>query len=98
MTSEDKQFIIDKILPVSGPERPSFTMEKPATYPIFNSIVDNPTIGCEKYFVSVGEIAPKGKTQLGLKTSIRPKRQYLIQIYYHNNCSVEWSHFSRQNF
>ena len=34
-----------------GPERTTFTMEKPATYPTFNSITNNPTIGDERDFV-----------------------------------------------
>ena len=39
-----------------GPERTTFTMESPATYPTFNSITDNPTIGDERNFVRIGEI------------------------------------------
>ena len=39
-----------------GPERATFTMENPASYPTFNSITDNPTIGDERDFVRVGEI------------------------------------------
>ena len=39
-----------------GPERATFTMENPATYPTFNSITNNPTIGDERDFVRVGEI------------------------------------------
>ena len=39
-----------------GPQRPSFTMEEPASYPTFNSITNNPTIGDEHDFVRVGQI------------------------------------------
>ena len=69
-----------------GPERTTFTMEKPATYPVFNSITDNPTIGDERDFVRVGEVDAE-VTDLKNEVEVVPGRQYLVYVYFHNNAS-----------
>ena len=69
-----------------GPERTTFTMEKPATYPTFNSITNSPTIGDERDFVRVGEINAD-VTDLKDEIQVVPGRQYLVYIYFHNNAS-----------
>ena len=69
-----------------GPERSTFTMEEPATYPTFNSITNNPTIGDERDFVRVGEI-DADVTDLKNEVKVVPGRQYLVYIYFHNNAS-----------
>ena len=69
-----------------GPDRTTFTMEKPATYPTFNSITNNPTIGDERNFVRVGEIGAD-VTDLTDEVKVVPGRQYLVYIYFHNNAS-----------
>lgn len=69
-----------------GPERAEFTMDSPATYPVFNSIKDNPTIGDERDFVRVGEIDAE-VTELGNEVEVVPGRQYLVYVYFHNNAS-----------
>ncbi len=69
-----------------GPERAKFTMETPATYPVFNSITNNPTIGDERDFVRVGQINAD-VTDLKNEIEIVPGRQYLVYIYFHNNAS-----------
>lgn len=69
-----------------GPERATFTMESPATYPTFNSITDNPTIGDERDFVRIGEIGAD-VTDLTNEITVIPGHQYLVYIYFHNNAS-----------
>lgn len=69
-----------------GPERATFTMENPATYPTFNSITNNPTIGDERDFVRVGEINAD-VTDLKDEVEVVPGRQYLVYVYFHNNAS-----------
>lgn len=69
-----------------GPERATFTMEQPATYPTFNSITNNPSIGDERDFVRVGEINAD-VTDLRNEVEVVPGRQYLVYIYFHNNAS-----------
>lgn len=73
-----------------GPERTTFTMESPATYPTFNSITNNPTIGDERDFVRVGEIDAE-VTDLKNEVEVVPGRQYLVYIYYHNNASATFN-------
>ncbi|MBR2837118.1 DUF11 domain-containing protein [Candidatus Saccharibacteria bacterium] len=73
-----------------GPERPTFTMAEPATYPTFNSITDNPTIGDERDFVRVGEINAE-VTDLKDEVEIIPGKQYLVYIYFHNNASATYN-------
>lgn len=73
-----------------GPERTTFTMEKPATYPTFNSITNNPTIGDERDFVRVGQI-DADVTDLKDDVEVIPGKQYLVYIYYHNNASATFN-------
>ena len=73
-----------------GPERTTFTMESPATYPTFNSITNNPTIGDERDFVRVGEI-DADITDLTNSVTVVPGRQYLVYIYFHNNASATFN-------
>lgn len=69
-----------------GPERATFTMEKPATYPTFNSITNNPTIGDERNFVRIGQINAD-VTDMVDEVEVLPGHQYLVYIYFHNNAS-----------
>ena len=73
-----------------GPERPTFTMESPASYPTFNSITDNPTIGDERDFVRIGEINAD-VTDLAQEVEIIPGKQYLVYVYFHNNASTVYN-------
>ena len=70
-----------------GPaDRATFTMKNPATYPVFNSITDNPTIGDERDFVRVGQINAD-VTSMSNEVEVIPGKQYLVYIYFHNNAS-----------
>lgn len=79
-----------------GPERETFTMENPATYPTFNSITNNPTIGDERDFVRIGEIG-REQTNLGNNVEVVPGRQYLVYIYFHNNASSTFNDSAHNN-
>lgn len=79
-----------------GPDRATFTMENPATYPTFNSITNNPTIGDERDFVRVGEIDAK-VTDLKNEVTVVPGRQYLVYIYFHNNASATFNDSAHNN-
>ena len=79
-----------------GPERTTFTMEKPATYPTFNSITNNPTIGDERDFVRVGEINAD-VTDLKNEIEVVPGRQYLVYVYFHNNASATFNDSAHNN-
>ena len=74
-----------------GPDdRATFTMETPATYPTFNSITNNPTIGDERNFVRVGQINAD-VTDLTDEVEVVPGHQYLVYIYFHNNASATFN-------
>lgn len=73
-----------------GPERTTFTNDKPATYPVFNSIKDNPTIGDERDFVRVGEVNTD-VTNLKNEVNVVPGKKYLVYIYFHNNASATYN-------
>ena len=73
-----------------GPERDTFTMENPATYPTFNSITNNPTIGDERNFVRVGQINAD-VTDMTDEVEVLPGHQYLVYIYYHNNAASNYN-------
>ena len=79
-----------------GPERPTFTMAEPATYPTFNSITDNPTIGDERDFVRVGQINAD-VTEMGNEVEVVPGKQYLVYIYFHNNASATFNDAAHNN-
>lgn len=79
-----------------GPERTTFTMENPATYPTFNSITNNPTIGDERNFVRVGEVNAK-VTDLRDEVEVVPGRQYLVYVYFHNNASSTFNDSAHNN-
>ena len=57
-------FVIAAILGGSvsawGPERTTFTMKSPASYPTFNSITDNNEVGDERNFVRIIENGAAG--------------------------------------
>lgn len=79
-----------------GPERTTFTMENPASYPVFNSITNNPTIGDERDFVRVGEI-DADVTDLKNEVEIVPGHQYLVYVYFHNNASSTYNDKAHNN-
>jgi len=69
-----------------GPARPTFTGEKPATYPTFNSITNNPAMGDEREFVRIRE-AGSGAAFTAKDTVLVPGKTYEIEIFFHNNAS-----------
>ena len=73
-----------------GPARPAFTMENPSTYPVFNSITNNPIIGDERNFVRIGAIFNK-RVQMQSTIEVVAGMQYLVRIYFHNEASSTYN-------
>ncbi|MDO4872290.1 MAG: DUF11 domain-containing protein [bacterium] len=67
-----------------GPERTTFTAEKPASYVTFNSITNNPHIGDERNFVRIREAGVGNYVD---KIDIQPGKEYEVWTYVHNNAS-----------
>ncbi len=70
-----------------GPDRPTYTMKKPADHATFNSITDNNVIGDERDFVRVTEVGGNGKYVNEIK--VTPGKTYEVYIFYHNNAATE---------
>lgn len=68
-----------------GPDRPTFTIEKPASYVTFNSITNNPKHGDERNFVQIRNFTDNGK--FGENVDLVPGKEYEISVYYHNNAA-----------
>lgn len=68
-----------------GPERTTYTMEKPSDHVTFNSITNNNMLGDERNFVRVGEANSTDPYTNEIK--IVPGKTYEVYIYYHNNAA-----------
>lgn len=72
-----------------GPERPTYTNEKPADHATFNSITDNAAVGDERDFVRIEE--KSSGRPYSSDVTIEAGRQYEVYIYYHNNASSTYN-------
>ncbi len=79
--------IVPAALLAWGPDRPTFTIEKPASYVTFNSITNNPKHGDERNFVQIRNYTDN--TQFGENTQLVPGKEYEVYVYYHNNASTD---------
>jgi hypothetical protein len=61
-----------------GPARPTFTVERPASYPVFNSMTNNPYEGDERNFLLANE-----KEVL----DVTDGQEVVIRAFVHNNAS-----------
>lgn len=73
-----------------GPERATFSWDKPASYVTFNSITDNPTLGDERNFVRVREAGTNNTFTDSVNLEVG--KEYEVYIYYHNNASADLNH------
>lgn len=71
-----------------GPERTTYTWDKPANHPTFNSMTDNPQIGDERYFVRIREY---GTTDFVDEVTLKPGKEYEVRTWYHNNASATFN-------
>ena len=71
-----------------GPaERPTFTIEKPATYVTFNSITNNPGIGDERNFVGARDMASSSSIWSANSIAVQENHEYMVRMYVHNNAA-----------
>ncbi len=68
-----------------GPERPTYTNEKPADHAVFNSITNNAAVGDERDFVRIEE--KRSGRPYSSEIILEPGKQYEVYIYYHNDAS-----------
>ena len=72
-----------------GPERETFTWEKPASYRTFNSMTNNPGLGDERNFVRVREVGSNSTYVDNI--TVEPGKEYEVYIYYHNNAGANYN-------
>lgn len=72
-----------------GPERTTFTMKSPASYPTFNSITDNNEVGDERNFVRIIENGTSGSYKDSVK--VVPGKEYKVSIFFHNNAGANFN-------
>lgn len=72
-----------------GPDRQTYTVDKPADHVTFNSITNNPVYGDERNFVNIKDAA--STTDGGWKDSIKiePGKKYQVRVYVHNNAAAQ---------
>lgn len=85
-------FLAAVVLPASliyawGPERETFTIEKPATFITFNSITNNPNYGDERNFVIAKDAANTSPGGWQDNITIEDGKEYLVRMYVHNNAA-----------
>ena len=81
-----------------GPERTTFTMEKPASYVTFNSITDNQSsesvgLGDERNFVRVrkaGETTFTDKVEIS-EADAQSGQEFEVYVFYHNNAASNYN-------
>ena len=80
-----------------GPERATFTMEKPASYVTFNSITDNQSsesigLGDERNFVRVrkaGETTFRDQVEIS-DADAKNGQEFEVYVFYHNNAASNY--------
>ena len=77
--------IVPAALLAYGPERPTYTYERPADHVTFNSITNNPNVGDERNFVRIREDVA-GTTYTD-NVNLAPGKTYSVMVYYHNNAA-----------
>jgi uncharacterized repeat protein (TIGR01451 family) len=67
-----------------GPDRPTFTQQKPADYVTFNSITNNPVAGDERKFMTA---AKPGGAWSDPVTDIKDGEEVTLRMFVHNNAA-----------
>jgi uncharacterized repeat protein (TIGR01451 family) len=69
-----------------GPERTTYTWEKPADHVTFNSITNNPSIGDERNFVRLKKVGTDDKYRDSVDLEVGA--EYEVAIWFHNDASA----------
>lgn len=77
-------FIPSSVALAWGPDRPTYTMAKPADHVTFNSITNNSTVGDERNFVHIKEA---GAEKYSDSVEVVPGKEYIVYITYHNDAA-----------
>lgn len=70
-----------------GPERPTFTIEKPADHVTFNAITNNPNYGDERNFMLIKDAANTSAGGWSDTVDVQDGKEYIVRLYVHNNAA-----------
>lgn len=70
-----------------GPKRAEFSMNSPAPYVVFNSIVDNTDYKDEFNFVRIKDASNTQAGGWSDELNVQQDKEYLVQMYVHNNAA-----------
>lgn len=71
-----------------GPERPTYTINKPSDHVTFNSITDNPNEGDERNFVRIKSTENTGINGWQDDITVKNNQEYWVRMYVHNNAAA----------
>lgn len=69
------------------PERPTYTIEKPADHVTFNSITNNPNYGDERTFFDAKPASNTSQGGFTDKVKVKDGEEILVRAYVHNNAA-----------
>src|SRR5690242_14541012 len=69
------------------PDRPTFTMETPASYVTFDSITDNPNEGDERAFFSAKDAANTNSGGFTHSADVTTGETVMLRMYVHNDAA-----------
>lgn len=79
-----------------GPERPTYTWQKPADHATINSITDDPVMGDERNFVRIKKVGTSDK--YSDRVVAEPGAEYEVQVFFHNNAAANLNDASGRTF
>ena len=74
-----------------GPERETFTIEKPATFITFDSITNNPNYGDERNFLIAKDASNTGAGGWQDTINVQDGKEYILRLYVHNNAAANYN-------
>ena len=70
-----------------GPDRPTYTIEKPSDHVTFNSITNNPNYGDERNFL-IAKGASESTSSWRDLVTVDQDGEYIVRLYVHNNAAA----------
>jgi uncharacterized repeat protein (TIGR01451 family) len=71
-----------------GPDRPTYTMDKPADHVTFDSITDNPEVGDERNILTIKDASNTASGGWQDAATAQAGHEYLIRVYVHNDAAA----------
>ncbi len=79
--------VISTVAMAYGPQRTTFTTQKPATYVTFNSITNNEAYGDERNFTTIKDASITGSGSWKDTLAVEDGKEYYVRMLVHNNAA-----------